>query len=79
MKNCKLGRLSRLKWGDSTRGRDEVIGKSSIWLKLYLVKLLNISRKVSKRVLQNMNKEKKILMVNGWWFDHKISSFVFFT
>ena len=43
-----------------TRGWDEVIGKSSIWLKLYLVKLLNISRKVSKRVLQNMNKEKKI-------------------
>ena len=62
-----------------TRGWDEVIGKLSIWLKLYLVKLLNISRKVSKRVLQNMNKEKIFLMVNGWWFDHKISSFVFFT
>ena len=61
-----------------TRGRDEVIGKSSIWLKLYLVKLLNISRKVSKRVLQNMNKEKKIwwLMVGGLTTKSQVLSFL---
>ena len=61
-----------------TRGQDEVIGKSSIWLKLYLVKLLNISRKVSKRVLQNMNKEKKIwwLMVGGLTTKSQVLSFL---
>ena len=48
----------------STISSDEVIGKSSIWLKLYPVKLLNISKKVSKRVLQNMNSEKKTFVVN---------------
>ena len=38
-----------------TRGRDEVIAKSPIWLKLYQMNIWNPSRKDQKSFLQNMN------------------------
>ena len=40
---------------ESTRGRDEVIAKSPIWLKLYQMNIWNPSRKDQKSFLQNMN------------------------
>ena len=39
----------------STRGPDEVIAKSPIWLKLYQMNIWNPSRKDKKSFLQNMN------------------------
>ena len=38
-----------------TRGPDEVIAKSPIWLKLYQMNIWNPSRKDKKSFLQNMN------------------------
>ena len=38
-----------------TRGPDEVIAKSLIWLKLYQMNIWNPSRKDKKSFLQNMN------------------------
>ena len=39
----------------STRGPDEVIAKSSIWLKLYQMNICNLSRKDQQSFFQNMN------------------------
>ena len=38
-----------------TRGPDEVIAKSPIWLKLYQMNIWNPSRKDKKSFFQNMN------------------------
>ena len=39
----------------ATRGPDEVIAKSAIWLKLYQMNIWNPSRKDKKSFFQNMN------------------------